>query len=902
MKLQILDVDYEVPNHSPVVRLFCKDEKGESKCLFVEDFYPYFYVIPKDENEMIDKLNNEFRGEIKKIKEVEKYLPIGYHEKKEKILKITNKNPFKVPSIRKYLQENNLIEEVFEADILFKYRFLVDHNLGGMDWINVEGKGVNTNTVKVPAIQSKNIEKIEKEGYAPLKYFSFDIECISGDENRMVDAEKDPIILVSISFEPEFKGNKNLVLVAKQGKDNKDTLYFENEEEMLKKFKEIIDDFDPDILIGYNIENFDLPYLLKRLELLGLERKIGRCDKPVFSRKIGQNHSTQISGRVVVDPYSIIKRDPYQKFMDYSLDTVANNILGEGKIDVDWKEMRELWEEGGEKLKKFIEYCRKDSALALNLVVEENMLNKFFELSKISGLLLEDSMGGQTMRIDNLLLKEFNKNDILMPCKPNKKEIKRRKRRRKEEALKGGLVLEPEKGLHTDGCVVVLDFKSLYPSTMRTYNICPTTLVMENEKENVDYEESPNGVKFVKKEVKEGIIPKVAAELIDARSKVKEEMKTEENKEKRKLLNARQLALKTMSNSIYGYTGYVRTRLYLMEIANAITSYGRNLIKKTRKGVQKKFNSKVIYGDTDSVMVKIERENLEKALKLGKKIPKHINKELPGYLELEFEKLFKTFLILTKKRYAGWAFKKRNGDWEDEIEMKGIETVRRDWCKLVSDTMDETLRIILKKGNISRAINYVQEVVEQVKNSEVDLEKLSIVKGITKNLENYEGILPHIELAKKMKDRNPADPPSPGERIGYVIVKGNQMISKRAEDPSYIKQKNLDIDSDYYINSQIIPPLERIFSVIGVDKQELLGSGRQTDLNELLNGKEVKRNHEISVVKDPEETVIKDPENFICKKCDKKFQRVPLNGKCECGGEIYASSSGSIGKVVHFDF
>lgn len=899
MEIQILDVDYTVPNETPVVRIFGKTESGESRCVFVEDFLPYFYVLPKNKEKLINSLNKRFPGEIKEIKNVEKYLPKGYSKEKKNILKIINRNPSKVPSIRDFLKERNLVEEIFEADILFKYRFLVDHNLSGMDWIKVNGKPVRTDTVKSPAYKAIEIEKIEKEENSLLKYMAFDIECLPQDEDRMVDADKDPILLISVSFQPKYRNKKSFVLVSKLG-NNKNAEHFKDEKEMLERFLEIIKDYDPDIVTGYNVENFDFPYLIKRLELLGIDKDLGRCSKSVFSRKFGNWSKTQISGRVIVDSYSIIKRDPYQRFIRYDLDTVANEMLGEGKKDVDWKEMRDLWESKKEGLDKFIEYSEKDSILALDLVIEKDLLSRFFELSKISGLLLEDSTGGQTMRIDNRLLREFKNRDILMPCKPTNKEVKKRKKKRKESGLKGGLVLEPEKGLHTDGHVVVLDFKSLYPSVMRTYNICPTTLLREDNEE-VEFQKSPSGTKFVKKDSRKGIIPQVAGELIEARNKVKEKMRQEENKEKKKMLNARQLALKDMSNSIYGYTGYVRTRLYLMDVANAITSYGRDLISKTKKEIEENFDVKVIYGDTDSVMLKTKTNNLENAYEIGKEIPEFINNRLPGFLKLEFEKLFRSFLILTKKRYAGWSFVRVNGKWEDKIEMKGIETVRRDWCKLVSETMNKVLKVILKEGDIEKAIENVQRVVEDVKEGKIDLEKLSVVKSITKRLKRYDGKLPHIELAKKIKERDPSNAPTPGERIPYVIIKGNQILSKRAEHPDYVVQKNLRIDSEYYIKSQLLPPLERIFSVVGVDKQELLGKGRQTSLEEMINDKKEKRNHDVSITRDPSQRIIKNLQGFVCKECDEKFRRPPLIGKCSCGGEIYASSPGSIGKVIEFE-
>ncbi|MFB6075535.1 MAG: DNA polymerase domain-containing protein [Candidatus Aenigmatarchaeota archaeon] len=898
MKLQILDADYKMPNHTPVLRLFCKDEKGNSRCVFVEDFDPYFYVKAQDKERLANILEDKYSGEIKKLEEVQRRIPIGYRKGKEDFIKVTNKNPRKVPEIRDFLQKKDFVDGVYEADILFKYRYLADIDSSGMGWIEAECKNAQTNTVKIPAMKAKDIESIEKVENAPLRYLSFDIECIAEEDDRMVDAEKDPIVLISCSFDPAFKGEEDIVLVAKPGSSS--GKHFRDEEEMLEKFVEIIDQYDPDIITGYNLKEFDIPYVFKRLEKYGIPKTVGRCEKPARCNKYGNNTDVTIRGRVVVDPYQIIKRDPYMRLMRYDLDTVSQELLGENKEDVAYDEMKELWESGGEDLQRFVTYCEKDARLALDLLTEKGILDKFFELAKISGLLLQDTMGGQTQRISNRLLREFKKRDYLLPVKPSDKELERRNKKRRTEALKGGLVLEPIKGLHTDACVSVLDFKSLYPSVMSTYNICPTTLVEDEDEvsEDMDFWESPSGEKFVKSDVRKGILPKIVEELIDTRTEVKKEMKEAKDPEMKSQLNAKQLALKTMTNSFYGYTGYYRTRLYRLAIANAITSLGRYVTETTKKMCEEDFGVTVAYGDTDSVMVKGDSKNLDEVHELSSEISEYITNELPGRLILEPEKIYRSFLILTKKRYAGWAFIKTDDGWKEKIDMKGIETVRRDWCRLVSETMEEVIDIILKEGNINKAITFVQEIIDKLSNREVPLKKLEIVKSLTKKVENYDGTLPHIELAKKMKKRDPSTAPTPGDRLPFVIIEGNQIISKRVEHPDYIKENDLKVDADYYIHSQLLPPIKRIFEVIGVDEDELLGNGRQTSLGEVLNGEKVDRDRDVAVSKSPEETVIKNLENFTCKNCGKEFRRVPLRGKCDCGGSIYASSAGSIGKMV----
>ncbi len=904
MKMQILDADYKVVNNEPVMRLFGKKEDGKTVCVLDSNFRPYFYCLPKNtdgsKEEILELLDEKFSGAVEKIEEVERYLPIGFDPEKKKLLKIVLKNPSTVRDMREYLKDKKPVEKLYETDILYKYRYMIDKGIGGMHWVDVDGKYVDTDIVDCKAIEAENIEPLDIKKNVDLKYLSFDIECISQEDDRMVDAEKDPIVLISCSFKPDFKGKNKMVLVGKPGSTT--GKHFENEEAMLEEFLNIVEDFDPDVITGYNVEDFDLSYLIKRLEKYNMRKDFGRCEKNVYCNTYGNNTDVKIVGRVVADPYTILKNDVYHRMMRYDLDSVSKELLGEGKDDVKYDEMKELWNAGGKKLQEFVDYCEKDADLALRLLIEKSLLDKFFELAKTSRLVLSDCFGGQTQRVSNMLLYEFKQRDFVFPQKPSGSEMEKRNKRRKKAALKGGLVLEPDKGLHTESCIAVLDFKSLYPSIMSTYNICPTTL-LDGEPgdyglDEDDVHEAPSGGYFVKRSVRKGILAKTVEDLIDARSEVKKEMGQAKDEDEYNRLDAKQLAVKIMTNSFYGYTGYYRTRLYRLEIANAITAWGRETIEKTRDMIEDKYGYRTVYGDTDSVMIDSGTKNLDEAYNISQEVSEFVTDELPGRLILEPEKIYRSFLILTKKRYAGWSFEKSNGDWDEGIDMKGIETVRRDWPSVVSDTMEEVINIILKEGDINKAIKHVKTVIKRIADRDVPLEELQVVKSITKKIDNYDGVLPHIELAKKMKRRDPSNPPTPGQRIPYIIIEGNQMISKRVEHPDYIRENSLRVDTNYYIESQLLPPLERIFNVIGVDKQELLGDGRQSTMDEIINGNSVDRDRDVSVEKDPRETTVDEVNGFECKDCKKDYRRVPLKGRCCCGGDIYIVGNGSIGKKV----
>ncbi|RLJ03321.1 MAG: DNA polymerase elongation subunit [Candidatus Aenigmatarchaeota archaeon] len=889
VQIQVLDVDYDMLNNRPIVRIFGKDRNGKTYCVCATDLLPYFYIKTTNPKRIEEELRSRFGGEIEKTEIVERYLPIGYSDKIE-LLKVTTRTPSKVPEIRDYIKDK--VDDIYEADILFKYRYMVDRSITGMGWIEVEGNPLRTDTIRCATIEARSITPIENDENVPLRILALDIE-VKTPQERIPSADKDPIIMIALAYSEPFRGRENDVLVAKSVPG--DVISCTSEEEMLEKLKDIIESYDPDIITGYNINNFDMPYIIQRMQHLNLKRDLGRVvDKTVFCQTFGPQTKTNITGRVIVDSYRIVKKE--YSFKNYTLNTVAKDLLGEEKEDVSYKEINGLWEDRNE-IHRLISYARKDSILALKLITEKKPLDKYIALCRVSGVLLQDVLdGGESIRIENLLLSEFNKKGFVLPLKPGREEIIKRSKEREKEGIKGGLVLEPNPGLYADGCVMVMDFKSLYPSIIRTFNICPTTLLTRDL--DVEYNESPAGARFVKSSVREGIIPRILSGLIDGRSTVKKRMYQEKDPEKRRLLDAKQYAFKIMANAFYGYCGYMKARTYNIHVANAITSYGRHLIQKTADKIRNEYGLEIIYGDTDSVMVKYPSKNLDEVYEVGTRIAKEITDSLPGVLELEFEKIFRSFLILAKKRYAGWAFEKHNGEWSDKIEMKGIETVRRDWCDLVTNTMNAVIDMIIKEGDVNRAISFVQEKIEQIRKREVPLKELSVTKSITKSLESYDGVLPHIEAAKKMRMRDPSNPPTRGDRISFVIVEGNQMLSKRAETIEYVKEKNLKTDTDYYINNQLLPPIERIFAVLGVSRDELLGKGRQTSLSDIMGNRRPERNHDLSIEMSPREVVVKNPTGFICSECNRDFRRVTLTGRCECGGEIYASGQGFIGKYV----
>jgi DNA polymerase I len=430
-------------------------------------------------------------------------------------------------------------------------------------------------------------------------------------------------------------------------------------------------------------------------------------------------------------------------------------------------------------------------------------------------------------------------------------------------------VLVPEKGLVED--VVILDYKSLYPTIMMAHNLCYSTVVLRDSPEIDQVITAPSGGKFVSPGISPGIMPGVLKELLDQRTQTKKLMKKASDEERR-FLDAKQYAMKILLNSFYGYSGYARARLYSLALANAVTSFGRENILRTKKIIDeigsvyvidqevvfkddltfgkaaaKGFDLAVVYGDTDSVFVRLSPSgsaggpvSLHDAELIGKKIAETVTSSLPSPMELVFEAFARRGIFLAKKRYALWVFEQVGEVWKDRIKVRGMETVRRDWCGLTSKTLKTCLELVLKEGKVDEAVDHVRSVVVRLQSLDLSLdpgilEELTLTRRYTKSTGSYKNKQPHIQLVEKIRERG-GQVPSVGDRVPFVIIKGKSsrknkaLFVDRAEDPAFVLENNMPLDTEYYENKQILPPVLRIFESFGVTKDQLCAGRAQSNL------------------------------------------------------------------------
>ncbi|MFZ2412412.1 MAG: DNA-directed DNA polymerase [Candidatus Methanoperedens sp.] len=848
MNFQILDADYTYSEGKPVVRLYGRNESGNSICCVVPGFEPYFYA--KAAPEMAGILKEKFKEHIKNIEPVLRFEPVGYFKNPVSMLKIILYDPKGVPIIRDDVRK--MVGDVYETDILFRNRYMVDNGLGGMGWAKAEpaAEPVNSDVLSSIKITSGKVEPVDLLKNAPLRHLAFDIECLPVN-GAMPTPENSPIVLMSLAFAPDFDGKKTLVLVGKDARIRGETESCGSEEAMLRRFFGIIKEYDPDILVGYNSNSFDIPYIVDRIKTLNkkgarIEPIAGRDGRTLYYRKIGNVTRVSVMGRIAVDVLPLLRREFSLK--QYTLRNAAKELLGAEKLDIPFLEMESYWNDNGEKLSKFIEYARRDSELALSFLLKLRLIDKYVALARVSGTLLQDILdGGQTQMVENRILREYMKHDRVLPARPTGEMSD--ERYDEGEELAGAEVLPPKKGLLEN--IVILDYKSLYPTIMMAHNLCYTTEVVGERPDDVVV--APTGGVFVSQNVVKGIVPSILEDLLNRRQETRAKMKTA-NEEEKRVLDATQLALKILLNSFYGYSGYARARLYSLTLAGAVTSFGRENILRTKKLIEddikeiilkdgrafkkdevkdgKHIGLSVVYGDTDSVFVHLLDKELtfDEAQLVGNSIAGTVTDSLVKPMELVFDSFARRAIFLAKKRYALLIMEKTAEGMKEKIKVKGMETVRRDWCELTTKTVERVLELVLKEAKVDDAVLLVKETINRIRSIDAGKDRelfdgMVLTRQYTKKVESYKNKQPHITVVDKLKSRGIIA--NVGDRIPFVILAGKGMFVDRAEDPDYAREKMLPLDVDYYINKQILPPVERILSDFGVTGEMLRWMGEK---------------------------------------------------------------------------
>jgi DNA polymerase-2 len=757
----VLTPTYRTVGGRPQVQLYAVLECGEPALIVDDRFCPYLFVAASAADK-VDGLNVR---------------PVPFRTfGDEPVVRVEMGLPSDVPPLRARLAAAGV--RTFEADVRFAYRYLIDHDVRGA--FEVDGT-----FERRPGIGRayRNPRLTPAEWVPALRVLSFDIET-SPDAGRLY------------SIACAGTGGERVFLIG-AGAVNGATVV-SDERALLDAFLAHVRASDPDVLTGWNIADFDLPVLRRAARAAGLRLTLGRDDEEIdFLRDRGFTRESRVllNGRVVLDGLALV-RSSYLRLDDYRLETAAQTILGRGKLfgpDHRGAEIESAYRDAPERL---VAYNLEDARLVLDLLRKTSLVELTVRRSLTTGMQL-DRVSAQIAAIDSLYLRALRARGRVAPSVDPEAAA---------APVAGGLVLDSQPGLYRN--ILVFDFRSLYPSLIRTFNLDPLTFVgMHVEAKDVQH--TPSGACFRRDE--EGVLPALVARLWDERS---------DAKARGDAIGSQ--AVKILMNSLFGVLGSPASRLFSPAVANAITAAGRWVIERAAAHVTA-CGYTVIYGDTDSVFVDCGAADGPGAQGLGEALRADVSAALArqladefdcaSHLELEFEKVYERFLMPevrggkagSKKRYAGIV--------DGRLELVGLEAVRRDWSGVARRFQRELLARVFRDEPVEA---FIVETLAELRAGKRDGE-LVYRKAIRKPLESYTRTTPpHVKAARKQAGGDG------GRIVRYVVTRaGPEPVDALTAPPDY----------EHYVEAQLQPVAEAVLRFVpGVDFAALAGLTRQLSL------------------------------------------------------------------------
>lgn len=836
-----------------VIRTYGLTKNGVSVCLEIKGFEPYFLlkIPPLWNKNKIKNLEYKILGMSKFHRknisfEIVNMKKLYYFDnyKDHEFLKIKFKTDNSRWELIKILIPPD--KENIKADVI-KIQKTVDLNIDGtkynldvyestMDTIirfihltNIKPSGIigikssklkktktNTRCQITKSVFWKDVNPVNEEWVAPFRVSSFDIECSSGD-GKFPQAERieDKVIQIATTtriFGEKYCSIRHIVTLKKS--DNIPDIIHKNklelvvvesvntEQEVLALWARHICLIDPDIMIGYNIFTFDWKYMYDRATLLKCVNKLsilGRLNKEcklksqnLSSSAMGHNslHYPLINGRIQIDLLPVIRSG--HSLSSYKLNNVSQHFLNSSKDDLPPDQIFSRFNSGSPNdIMIIAKYCIQDCILVNDLFDKLDVFTNSLGMSNVClvpiNLLFTR---GQGIKVFSKITKKCLERNTAFPT------LVKQNHGANDEAVgyEGAIVLEPLPGFY-DVPVVVLDYGSLYPSSMIEYDISYETYKEIKESENLENLENhrynsiefdnTSGVKkctYVENLKKKGIIPSLLEDLLRERNVAKKLMEIEPDYFKKSVYNGKQLALKVTANSVYGYTGAKFSDLRFMDLAASTTAVGRLRIHTAKKIAETKFEgSVVIYGDTDSIFIdvsktkelqnKVGKEALKSSIELGQVMSKYITSQLREPQNLQYEKTFLPFMIISKKRYAGNKYE-TDAD-KSKFTSMGLVIKRRDNAPILKKIYKGILDIMFSTDDTSvsvkKAVKFYKESVTDLLKGNINIEDLVITKTLKTGYKNPTAIT-HKVLAEKITDRDPGNSPVSNERIPYIFI------------------------------------------------------------------------------------------------------------------------------------
>lgn len=701
---------------------------------------------------------------------------------------------------------------------------------------------------------------------APYVVASVDIECFSATNAFPVASNRDDLVICIGTSLQLFGMEETRVHVVQcvgaaprpldWSGDHDDfiVMEYESEADLLDGWRDLIAvECRADIITGYNLLGFDFEYMYQRSLVSGASRflALGKMinevteleKKTLASSALGHNELAYLpmTGRVTFDMFQWIKGR--FKLSSYSLGSVGEHFIGETKVDLPYKQMNDNYRRSTEdpSLRWIIaRYCSQDCNLPLRLM---DQLQGFIEVSELSRAtittLAQVLSRGQQIRVFNQIVVEAHKMGYVINEPPPEATAGL------GEDYEGATVLDAKVGFYNEP-IATLDFASLYPSIMQQHNLCystwlpnlskvqqgpgaklcvdtydplhPSSVSTEDEAKHKTQHlmtyQLPGGRSCTFTRTTQGVLPRILGDLLALRKKVRAEAKKTSDKKTKALLEGRQLAIKVCCNSVYGFTGTKNGMLPLMLVAMTVTYVGRGMIDRTRRiveGLPEGF--KVIYGDTDSVMVKLgvdtsmsDDQVLQTSFGIGDRLADIATKAFNSpYVLLEMEKVSWPYLLIAKKRYVGRVYESASS--APKIDAKGFAIVRRDTCEYSRDVMADVIDFVMQRRDVEGAVRVLKHHLMQLVTDQVPMKKLTMSKQLRTGYANDN--LPHVAVVKQMQLRK-ENPPAVGDRVPYVVVHVSDPGAKlfeKVEHPDYVTANGLKVDKLYYIDQQVLKPI-----------------------------------------------------------------------------------------------
>jgi len=723
--------------------------------------------------------------------------------------------PSDAPPLREKLTEAGI--RCYEADVRFAMRYLMQRGLRGSLAITTPyGAGAAKGRSRAPG----GIDRLFVDPELTPSTFRPKLKVLS------IDIETDPKAERLLSIALHGAGAAEVLLCRPEGPlELQNALCLPNEKALLQAFCERLGEIDPDVLTGWNFIDFDLRVLDRIARRVRVRLELGRGRgllrlRP--SRGPAGGLEATVPGRVVLDGIQLL-RGAFITMESWSLGNVSRKVLGEGKLFEGHGRAEQILEAYENDPQALADYNLQDARLVSEILDKLHLIDLAVERSLLTGLPI-DRISGSIAAFDFLYMSELARRRMVAPS-VGQSSVGQNEVEEDELSNLGGYVLEPSPGLWRN--VWVCDFKSLYPSLIRTFQIDPLGFLRavraQAGKKANDAEAgkkwivAPNGAQFAREP---GILPGLLDELFPRRELAKENGDAVASQ-----------AIKILMNSFYGVLGTSASRFHQPAMAGAITAWGRELLLWSKARMES-WGFRVLYGDTDSLFILSGEDDVQKAEKRGRELVAKVNEELRAHiartweveskLDLEYEKLYSRLLLLStrgsraaggtqgagaRKRYAGLI-----GEGESaKVELTGLEAVRRDWTELAKEVQRELYERLFHDRDVQA---YLRQIVRDLRAGKHDA-KLVYRKALRKSLAEYTATTPpHVAAARKLAGK-------PGRMITYVITTaGAEPLSER---------KN-PLDHEHYVQKQIRPVAEPVLGVLGLDFDNVVGDAVQLSL------------------------------------------------------------------------